>query len=104
MESRWPFAGWRNRCPEQMLKWTHIHQGKRHRARCSYPAGHMGSAEMTQSVQKSKAMAREQTEGCQLAHDKDWAGLLRVRALDGESESWDLCSCFCKDQRSDDLT
>lgn len=69
-----------------------------------YPAGHMESAEMTQGVQKSKAMEREQTEECQLAHDQDWAGLLRVRALDGESGSWDLCSCFCRDQRSDDPT
>lgn len=90
MESCWPSLRWRNRCSEQMRKWTHIYQGKWHGAGYWLSSWSCAICRDDSGCAKSKTMEREQTEECQLTQDQDWAGLLRVRALVGESESWDL--------------
>lgn len=82
---------------------THIHQGKRRKAGRWPPSWSRGVGRDDSGYAKSKPMEREQKSGRSL-QDQDWAGLLRVGALGGESESWDLSSCFCTDQRSDDLS
>lgn len=99
----WPSSGWRDRCPEQMLKRTHP---SRWVTRSWMLATQLVAWNLQRwlRVCKVKSNRESRRKSASSLSDRHRAGLLRVRALASESESWDLSSCFCKDQRRDDLS